>query len=116
MPDEFDEQWYLDRYPDVAAAVAEGKISSAYVHYQIHGLAENRQPSAAADSRDSRPRTHYQSFPGEEGDSQSEMKFHCLNYSSFDGKSVLDVGCNEGFFCFKAAAGGATKVVGIDQN
>ena len=29
---------------------------------------------------------------------------------------MLDVGCNEGFFCLKAAAGGATRVIGLDRN
>lgn len=35
---------------------------------------------------------------------------------SFAGKSVLDVGCNAGFFSFKAAERGADHVCGIDYN
>lgn len=32
------------------------------------------------------------------------------------GKSVLDIGCNEGFYCKVAADRGATRVVGIDSS
>lgn len=35
---------------------------------------------------------------------------------SFAGKSVLDVGCNAGFFSFKAAERGAAYVCGVDYN
>jgi SAM-dependent methyltransferase len=31
------------------------------------------------------------------------------------GKSVLDLGCNEGFFCWYAWAAGASRVVGVDK-
>jgi 2-polyprenyl-3-methyl-5-hydroxy-6-metoxy-1,4-benzoquinol methylase len=31
-----------------------------------------------------------------------------------DGKSVLDLGCNNGYFCFEAAKRGATRVLGLD--
>ncbi len=33
---------------------------------------------------------------------------------SLKGKSVLDLGCNNGFFCYEAARRGATRVVGLD--
>ncbi len=36
--------------------------------------------------------------------------------ASFAGKTVLDVGCNAGFFSFVAADRGAKKVVAIDYN
>lgn len=32
------------------------------------------------------------------------------------GKSVLDLGCNHGFFCFEAIRRGATRVVGLDHS
>ncbi|MEM9705430.1 MAG: class I SAM-dependent methyltransferase [Pseudomonadota bacterium] len=35
---------------------------------------------------------------------------------SFADKSVLDVGCNAGFFSFKAAERGATDIVAVDYN
>jgi len=35
---------------------------------------------------------------------------------NLEGKSVLDLGCNEGFFCIEAVKRGATRVVGIDKN
>ncbi|MEL7489369.1 MAG: class I SAM-dependent methyltransferase [Pseudomonadota bacterium] len=35
---------------------------------------------------------------------------------SFEGKSVLDIGCNAGFFSFVAAERGAAYVCGVDYN
>ncbi|MFZ2868658.1 class I SAM-dependent methyltransferase [Zavarzinia sp.] len=32
------------------------------------------------------------------------------------GKSVLDLGCNSGYFCFEALRRGATRVVGVDHS
>ena len=115
----FDEQWYLRRYPDVALAIQRGKVPSALEHYNRHGREEGRQPTSPSGGNGNlelvRPKS-YQTFPGEEGDSDSQRKLRCLRLASFSGKSVLDIGCNEGFFCFEAAAGGATRVVGIDRN
>lgn len=39
-----DEDWYLNRYPDVAAAIKQGHFRSAAHHYAIGGLAEGRMP------------------------------------------------------------------------
>jgi hypothetical protein len=39
-----DEAWYLDKYPDVKQAVAEGKIASARQHYCRFGYLEHRMP------------------------------------------------------------------------
>jgi len=39
---EFDEDWYLSQYPDVARAIAEGRISSARWHWNSHGWKEGR--------------------------------------------------------------------------
>jgi len=33
-----------------------------------------------------------------------------------EGKSVLDVGCRDGLFCFEAERRGASRIVGIDNN
>jgi hypothetical protein len=44
MP-EVDEEWYLSQYPDVRAAVREGRTKSASSHYRSHGYAERRLPS-----------------------------------------------------------------------
>jgi hypothetical protein len=38
----FDEQWYLLRYPDVAAAVKSGEVESGLAHFQKKGRAEGR--------------------------------------------------------------------------
>ncbi len=43
-PLEFDEEWYLGRYPDVAAAVQEGRGQSGLQHYLAYGRREGRMP------------------------------------------------------------------------
>ena len=58
----------------------------------------------------------YQSFPWQAGDSRSFEKLAALYLPVLQGKSVLDVGCNAGFFCGWAAFQGATRVRGIDSN
>ncbi len=59
----------------------------------------------------------YQDFEDQIGDSDSPKKLACLDLpDSLEGKDVLDIGCNEGFFCIDALKKGATRVVGIDQN
>lgn len=40
---QFDEQFYLDTYPDVASAIAKGAFSTAWQHYDQHGRDEGRQ-------------------------------------------------------------------------
>ena len=44
----FDEDWYLARYPDVAAAVASGTLPSGLAHYVTLGKNEGRHPHPAA--------------------------------------------------------------------
>ena len=58
----------------------------------------------------------YQSFPWQAGDSRSFEKLAALYLPMLQGKSVLDVGCNAGFFCGWAAFQGAARVRGIDSN
>lgn len=41
---ELDEGWYLDRYPDVAGAIARGEVANARDHYVRYGYWENRMP------------------------------------------------------------------------
>ncbi|MCP1364298.1 hypothetical protein BIS06_03495, partial [Halomonas sp. BBD48] len=41
----FDEVYYLYRYPDVAAAVAQGIFRNGYEHYEQYGQQEGRQPA-----------------------------------------------------------------------
>lgn len=53
--------------------------------------------------------------PDEKGMSDSARKLARLHLpEDLSGKSVLDIGCSEGFFCHVAAQRGAAKVVGID--
>lgn len=59
----------------------------------------------------------YQSFNDQKGDSDSFAKLEALRLPlSLAGCSVLDIGCNEGFFCLEALRRGARRVVGIDSD
>jgi SAM-dependent methyltransferase len=58
--------------------------------------------------------TQYQSFPGAPGHSLTLDKLKKLALPDLAGRSFLDVGCNEGFFCGYAKFQGAAQVVGID--
>lgn len=58
----------------------------------------------------------YQSFPWVDGDSKSLEKLAALQLPDLAGKKVLDIGCNEGFFCGWAKYNGATLVRGIDKS
>lgn len=50
------------------------------------------------------------------GDSNSYQKLLSLNLPAMKGKTFLDVGCNEGFFCGYADFLGAKSVTGVDSN
>lgn len=58
----------------------------------------------------------YQSFPEVPGDSHTFDKLKALKLPDLHGRSFLDVGCNEGFFCGFADFQGATRVVGVDHS
>lgn len=58
----------------------------------------------------------YQSFPDAAGDSHTLDKLMALHLPALEGRSFLDVGCNEGFFCGFAKFSGAARVVGIDHS
>ena len=70
------------------------------------------------------PRRSYQDFDGS-GSSKSREKLKLLRLGDLPrpdpkvpplhGKAVLDLGCNEGFFCIEAVRQGASRVVGIDM-
>ncbi|HEX2494411.1 MAG TPA: class I SAM-dependent methyltransferase [Steroidobacter sp.] len=66
-----------------------------------------------------RSRTYYQAFDGANRGArqgQSELKRRMMKLpTSLHGKSVLDIGCAEGFFCLEAARLGASRVIGIDS-
>lgn len=54
--------------------------------------------------------------PGETGDAE-ERKLELMRLpKDLSGKSVLDIGCNEGFFSFDAERRGAKRVVAIDKS
>lgn len=57
----------------------------------------------------------YQFFEDQKGDSDSYGKLKRLGLpEDMRGLSVLDLGCNEGFFLFECVRRGATRCVGID--
>jgi SAM-dependent methyltransferase len=58
----------------------------------------------------------YQSFPGAPGDSLTLDKLKKLSFPELEGRSFLDVGCNEGFFCGFAKFQGASRSVGVDHS
>src|SRR3546814_11198432 len=58
----------------------------------------------------------YQSFPDAAGDSHTLDKLKALKLPDLKGKSFLDIGCNEGFFCGFASYQGAERSVGIDSS
>lgn len=58
----------------------------------------------------------YQTFPWQQGDSDSFGKLSKLDIPNLQGKSFLDVGCNTGFFCGYAHFLGAERAIGIDKN
>lgn len=58
----------------------------------------------------------YQSFPDAAGDSRTSDKLKALGLPSLEGKSFLDIGCNEGYFCGFAHFMGAQRSVGIDHS
>jgi SAM-dependent methyltransferase len=57
----------------------------------------------------------YHDFPWQKGSSDSFAKLLSLSLPALQGKSVLDVGCNEGYFCGWAAFQKAALVHGIDR-
>ena len=81
----------------------------------VRGLFE-RLATARRALQNRGPITHYQSFPEARGSSNSLEKLKALRLPPLAGKSFLDVGCNEGFFCGFAKFQGAARVVGIDNN
>jgi SAM-dependent methyltransferase len=58
----------------------------------------------------------YQSFPGAAGDSRTLDKLKALHLPDLAGRSFLDVGCNEGFFCGFAHFQKAQRSVGVDHS
>jgi SAM-dependent methyltransferase len=61
--------------------------------------------------------THQTHEGGEKGQTDSSYKLTRLKMpADLTGKAILDIGCNEGFFCNQALKRGAEKVVGIDMD
>jgi len=61
-------------------------------------------------------KAQYQSFPDATGDSRTLEKLKALKLPNLVGRTFLDVGCNEGFFCGFAKFLGARRAVGLDHS
>ena len=64
-------------------------------------------------------KSHYQTFdliPGDKRDSDSKGKFECSKLSNYnlEGKTILDIGCNAGYFLFKLLDKNPKQLVGIE--
>jgi hypothetical protein len=57
----------------------------------------------------------YQTFDDAQGLVDSYAKLRALHLPVLIGKSFLDVGCNEGYYCGVASRAGAGRVVGVDS-
>lgn len=61
--------------------------------------------------------THQSHIGDQKGQTDSSYKLTRLKFpDDLTSKSVLDIGCNEGFFCNEAIKRNARRVVGIDAN
>ena len=117
LPDDFDPDEYLRLHKDVAAVGMD-----PVRHYLVHGLAEGRRYKASTGAKN---KNSYQSFSSK-GSSDSKGKLEALQLDKLpnrsdrsaplEGMSVLDIGCNEGFFCNEAKRLGAARVLGIDKS
>ena len=65
-----------------------------------------------------RRKYQYQSIEDEDmvGIRNMEHRYSVLDLPSFEGKTVLDIGCNLGMVCVMASKSGAKKCVGIDNS
>ena len=63
-----------------------------------------------------RRQVQYQTVdPSLPGIRNMEHRYDIMNFpKSFNGETVLDIGCNIGMICFDAKRRGAKRVVGID--
>ena len=50
-PFAWDAEWYIQRYPDIAEAIAQGRLDDPLSHYLYDGYREGRFPSAAEEAR-----------------------------------------------------------------
>lgn len=83
MPVPFSESAYLQRYPDVAAAVTAGSIPSGYAHWLQYGVKEGRIGTASTGVDKS---WYLQSNP-DVAASGMDAEAHYLAYGQFEGRN-----------------------------
>lgn len=110
---------YKFEIPTIDAAKAKEVVVEARTANGWHKLPPSKGLIAHFAGKRSNKKA-YQDFDGT-GSSKSHEKLKRLrldriNGGNLSGMSVLDIGCNEGFFCRAAFEAGASRVVGIDSN
>ena len=83
----FDEEWYLKQYPDVATAIASGKVKSAHEHYIGFGYFEGRLPGLNGFD----PKVYYESHDdlgrmSSKKDSDRLAREHFIKYGYREGR------------------------------
>ena len=97
---DFDEDWYLAKYPDIQIAVSEGKFRSGWVHFRTVGYLEGRigHPvavdnewymatypdiaQAILEGKVNSTREHYEQFGYAEGRLPSKPEIHAKWYTA----------------------------------
>lgn len=125
----FDEDAYLLRYPDVAAAIAAGVVGSAWQHFSLHGAREGRAWTAKPDpltgvSRVIAPEDEMHGGNAEHYFDVGASALHCIESALFTARrdpatiaSILDLPCGHGrVLRFLRKAFPAARLTACDLN
>ncbi|TYB84072.1 hypothetical protein [Oceaniovalibus sp. ACAM 378] len=83
----FSDFWYLNRYPDVAAAIAEGLVPSALDHYAQSGIFEGRMPFPAPLDEESYLMQHKDVGAAIEGEAFADARDHFYSVGFGEGRA-----------------------------
>lgn len=81
-----DEEYYVSRYPDVAAAINMGKFKSASHHYETFGFIENRQPYVIAVDSDYYLSSNPDIKEGADGEQELSAQIHFEKFGWKEGR------------------------------
>ena len=90
------------------AMMAQKNIQGAIASYQKAFALQPEQPEGVCRS--------LADALNQNGQIEEAIAAQALRIQNLKGKSLLHIGCNEGFFCNKARELGASRVVGIDKS